>query len=167
MKLIDQLISKWLDEDLWDSPDATLSCVDDFQMRNGVVFPPDFRDYILRANGFRDRYEIDSNAFSFWKLTDLTSIGREFSNRIGDRIELTRYFMFADHSIGLPTYAIRLNESGGEVSPVATVYSDFGHLDVEDSFDSFTMFIRRYLEDPIELATTLPRDTVRRVSETD
>jgi hypothetical protein len=45
------------------------------------------------------------------------------------------------------------------------VYSDFGAIEVEVFFNSFTDFVNHYLDDPRGTAAALPRNTKRVVDE--
>jgi hypothetical protein len=66
--------------------------------------------------------------------------------------------MFADHSVGLPSFAIRLSHEPDSPTPVAGIYSDFGALEVEDFFDSFGAFLDCYLDDPDTARAAIPRN---------
>ena len=70
--------------------------------------------------------------------------------------DAARYFMFADHSIALPTYAIRLSDDPDDDTPVASVFADAGAFGIKVYFKSFTDFVTAYLNDPIKTSAAIP-----------
>src|SRR5215204_2487527 len=81
-----------------------------FEDRHGVTLPADLRDYFLQVDGMGSRSEFDDDFFSLWPLGEVVRASDEFDDPFID--DQPSYFLFADHSIRLPAYAIRLDRSG-------------------------------------------------------
>ena len=163
MTLANQLVSRWLDDGIAVDSGVSPAVVDDFQQTHNVTLPDDFLDYLLAVNGMGEPFVCDDNMFSFWPIQQIESIVDHFPDRtIGVR-DAQRYFMFADHSISLPTYAIKLSNDKSAPTPIATVFFDFGAFDLEDFCDSFTEFVKLYLDNPAHLSACLPTATTERV----
>ena len=127
-----------------------------FQTRNGVVLPRDMAEYFSAINGMGELGTTDDDLFCFFRLQDLASIADRVPDRASRFHDAHRYFIFADHSISLPSYAIRLHSGDSDANPVASVYTDGGALEVEDFFESFSDFVRHYLDDPNGTCVTFP-----------
>ena len=106
-----------------------------------------------------ERGTTDNDVFSFWQLSDVESIAQYLPDRSHRLSNASRYFIVADHSIGLPSFAVLLPATSDDPSPVASVFTDSGALKLENCFDSFTDFLRSYMDDPIETNATIPRST--------
>ena len=136
MELTQQLIDRWTAHGISCPPGMTPRQIADFERRYGVRLPMEFRSYLLTVNGMGERGTCDDDFFSFWSLADVITIAEEFPDRCSGFPDASHYFMFADHSIWLPTFAIRLSSDPADSNPVASVFSDFGAFAVEDKFDS-------------------------------
>jgi len=135
---------------------ATEQQIRQFEAKHNVVLPTDMRSYFQAVNGMGERGVVDDDMFGFWRIQDLISVADELPDRTDDYPDTRRYFMFADHSISLPTYAIRLSSNANDNTPVASVFSDFGAFGISDLFPSFTEFVSSYLTDPYGPCQTLP-----------
>ena len=69
-----------------------------FENLNGVIFPEDFRTYLLLANGFSGG-STDQSMISFWPLEDFKTISRN---------SMETFILFADFLIESHYYAIKL-----------------------------------------------------------
>lgn len=144
----------------------------EFESRHDVLLPEDFRTYFCTVNGMGKAGGADTDTrglrrfflgsgnagtettgdddwFSFWRFEDMVCVAEDLPNRTAHFPDADRYFMFADHSIGLPTFAIKLSPNPTVPTPIASVFADQGELIGEDIYDSFTDFVQNYLDDPI------------------
>ena len=167
MSLASQLISKWMDEGIDIRSGVTSEAIQAFENRHNVILPVDFRNYFAVVDGMGERHTCDSGFFGFWRFQDLVSIADDLPDRAESFGQSHCYFMFADHSISLPTFAIRLSDDRAAPTPVAGIFSDFGALDVENFFDSFTDFVNAYLQSPVRLLNAIPSSTIQRVNRAD
>ncbi|MDA7928498.1 SMI1/KNR4 family protein [Mariniblastus sp.] len=165
MTLANQLVSRWQDDGIAIADGVSIAAVEDFQQKYNVILPSDFHAYLTVINGMGEPFTCDNNMFSFWPIEQIESVADHFPKRTANVIDAKRYFMFSDHSISLPTYAIKLSNNRSDPTPIATVFSDFGAFDLEGFCDSFTDFVRLYLDDPTHLSTCLPTATVERLRE--
>jgi hypothetical protein len=158
---IKRLIARWTAHGIACPPGLSPSEICAFESRHNVRLPDDLRLYFLSVDGMGEKGTYDEDFFSFWQLSDVISIAEMLPDRCVRFGDAHRYFIFADHSINLPGYAIRLSSDPADVNPVASVFFDFGALEVEDFFESFTDFVSQYLDDPFETSVALPRNAGR------
>jgi hypothetical protein len=150
----ERLKAHWLAQGLQLPPGVLEVHLQQFEMHFGVTLPDDMREYFLDVNGMGgvlthdDRLNWDDDLFRFWPLQEVQRMSdsqRYEDLKIADRFS---YFIFADHSVVLPAYAIRLDSvrtgahtviayEGGqhEASIVALSFSEFAerYLNGEDS----------------------------------
>src|SRR5262249_3912041 len=119
------LVAKWKEQGIACPAGVALADVRAFEDRYHVLVPPAMREYFLTVNGMGPPNVCDDDLFNFFPLQDLITVAERLPDRRSTFAEASKYFMFADHSISLPTYAIRLSSSPDAASPVASVYSDF------------------------------------------
>ena len=158
MDQITRLIARWKAHGIDCLAGVPRAEVEAFEALRNVILPPDMRAYFLAVNGMGQLGMCDEDLFSFWPLQQLITIAEDLPDRSARFPESSHYFMFADHSISLPTFAIRLSANLAEPNPVASVFSDFGAFEVENFFDSFTDFLNHYLDDPLKTSTIFPRN---------
>ena len=165
MNAIARLVERWKSTGIACPPGVAPADIAAFEDRYHVDLPSDLREYFLTVNGMDPSDRCDDDLFSFFPLQEVATIAERLPDRCSKFAEASNYFMFADHSIALPTYAIRLSSNPDDPNPVASVYSDFGAIEVEVFFNSFTDFVNHYLDDPRGTAAALPRNTKRVVDE--
>ena len=158
MDLITRLIAHWRSQGIICPGGASLDEMDAFQVQHNIIFPSDMREYLLAVNGMGG-HEWDDDFFSFWSLADIRSISADLPDRSARFAESSKYFLFADHSIFLPAFAIRLTADAKETNPVVCVVADSGLLEVSPAFDSFTDFISAYLNDPVSASLGMRAQT--------
>jgi hypothetical protein len=158
MDQITRLISRWTSHGISCPAGVHVADIHTFEVRHNVNLPSDMRAYFLAVNGMGERGTCDDDFFSFWPLQDLITIAEDLPDRSSRFPDASRYFMFADHSISLPRFAIRLSANVTEPNSVASVFADFGAFEAENFFDSFTDFVNHYLDDPVETSVSLPRN---------
>ena len=120
--------------------------------------PDPFDSLFDSLNGMGDRGTCDDDFFCFWALADVESISEHLPDRCSRFADASHYFIIADHSISLPSYAIRLSADSSAANPVASLFADSGAIAVEDYFESFTDFVLHYLDDPVETSAAFPGD---------
>ena len=156
MDLMQRLIARWTEHGISIPTGASDADIAAFESRTQSILPADLRAYFATVNGMGERGTTDNDFFSFWQLSDIESIA-EFVPDRSERIpDASRYFIIADHSISLPSFAIRLAHNPADPSPIASVVTDNLALELEDVFDSFTDFLRSYLDNPDETSATFP-----------
>lgn len=117
-----------------------------FESRHDVLLPNDLRLYFAAVNGMGELGTCDNDFFHFWQIENVTTIAAFVPDRCSLFQDAEKYLIVADHSISLPSYAIRLSSNPADQNPVACVFTDRGALQVEDFFGSFTDFVTRYLD---------------------
>ena len=157
---LERLTAHWVGNGIDVPRRATEQQIQQFESKHNVVLPQDMRGYFQTVNGMGERGVMDNEMFSFWQIQDLISVAEELADRTQGFPETKHYFMFADHSISLPTYAIRLSSNAQDSTPVASVLSDFGAFGICDIFGSFTEFVTSYLADPYGPCQTIPEELV-------
>ncbi|MCA9170825.1 MAG: SMI1/KNR4 family protein, partial [Planctomycetales bacterium] len=113
-----RLIEHWRLQGIECPVGATESAIRQFEASRGLKLPADMRGYFLAVNGMGERGTYDGNFFSFWQLSDLISVADDLPGRSTCEPDAVRYIMFADHSVDLPTYAIRLSHRDSVETPV-------------------------------------------------
>lgn len=149
MNQIERLIARWTSHEIKCPPGVAPEVIASFESAHSVWLPPDLRTYFLAVNGMGEREVWDRDFFCFWPLEDVVTVRKYLPDRTEHFPDAKSYFMFADHSVGLPTFAIRLSSDSSEATPVATIFSDRGAFEIKNLFESFTGFVDKYLEDPL------------------
>lgn len=125
-----------------------------FQIRNGVLLPSDLQEYFRIINGTNDGYDV--NFFKFFPLSNFKSIndelkywegGPDYSNIVNTLIEYKSYFVFADYSINMFSYAIKLYSEASVENQILVICGDKYKIIAK----SFSEFIDLYLSDSTEL----------------
>jgi hypothetical protein len=156
MDLIQRLITRWADHGIAIRSGAPSDALDDFETRHRLKLPSDFRAYLAAVDGMGEDGTCDEDMFCFFQLADLRTIADLVPDRVSSFPDAQRFVIFADHSISLPSFAIRLTANATDATPVASVFTDGGALGVQEFFDSFTDFLQSYLDGPIETSVLLP-----------
>jgi hypothetical protein len=149
-----KLIMHWRSLNLLIAPGNSEDGVRDFEARNGVALPHDFRKYLLSVNGMVQAggQDCDPNGFAFWPLARVKSVRMEYakhSNPLPEVQDPDRYFVFVDYLQWCWAYAIRLGSrpsDGGQIIHV-------GKINPKVVAGSFTEFVDLYLRDAAELYT--------------
>jgi SMI1 / KNR4 family (SUKH-1) len=116
-----------------------------FEDRFGVALPADLRGYLIQVDGTGSRSESDSDWFSFWPLGDIVRASDEYQDQFIE--DQSSYFIFADHSICLPAYAIQLSRSDTDPNRVIAIWADLRQYSTANVAWSFSEFLDRYLAD--------------------
>lgn len=157
MDLLQKWIARWTEPGIARSPGIFEGDLSSFESRFRCNLPDEHRCYFATVNGIGECCTTDNDLFSFGQFSDMQSISQHFPDRSHHLPNASRYFIFTDHSIGPPVCAISLSSASGDPSPVASVFADSDRLELEECFDSFTDFVRSYLDNRIETAKTFPR----------
>lgn len=115
----------------------------EFENRNGIRMPDEMRNFYRLMDGM-NQGEADDDWISFWPLSQVSTIPEKLSHFRGipdygeiEAIlpEAAKYFVFADHSIWLHVYAVKLSKlsetsevvwiCGKHFKPIAASFGDF------------------------------------------
>ncbi len=140
---VERLRAHWVAQGINPPLGVTEDRLKEFESRFAVSLPPDLRGYFLEINGMGSRDQLDNDVFCFWPLEEVTNCNDEFLDRFME--DQSAYFVFADHSICLPAFAIRLNSSGTGSHPVIAIYSDNREYSTSPIALSFSEFVELYL----------------------
>jgi hypothetical protein len=125
-----------------------------FQSKNNLVIPTDLVDYFKNLNGSNDEY--DDKFYKFYSLSTFKSINDDlknwkgvpdYSNIINTLADYKYYFVFADFSFTMFSYAIRLYVENSFRNEVIVLCGD----EYKIIANSFSEFIDLYLNDSVEL----------------
>lgn len=141
----ERLTSYWSAHGLKPPPSVPKERLREFEGRFGVTLPVDMGSYFLRVDGMGSRDVSDDDWFSFWSLEEIVQASDEYLDQFIE--EQSSYFVFADHSICLPAYAIRLTPDGTGPHRVIAIYSDRREYSISVVAHSFSEFAERYLAD--------------------
>jgi cell wall assembly regulator SMI1 len=141
----ERLQAHWLAQAVTPPAGVTEDRLREFEKRFDVTLPSDMREYFLHVDGMGEPFQWDDDLFNFRPLSQVESI-RDLEIALEDR---SWYFVFADHSIWLPAYAIRLAPSRTDSHPVIAIEFDPCQKEYEASVValSFSEFVERYLSD--------------------
>lgn len=147
-----KLVRHWRSLNLPIAPGNPEEKVREFESRNGVMLPLDFREYLLHVDGMVQAggQDCDPNGFAFWPLARVKSVREEYtkhSTPLPEVPDADRYFVFIDYLQWCWAYAIRLGarpSDGGQIIHV-------GKLNPKVVAGSFTEFVDLYLRDAREL----------------
>jgi hypothetical protein len=138
----ERLRAHWLARGVELPPGVTEDRLREFETRFAVVLPPDMRDDFLHVDGMGEPFQLDDDLLHFRSLSEVKSI----CDAVTGLEDPSSYFVFADHSIGTPTFAIQLTRSGTASNQVIAVdWDERGGLSVSDFSNSFGDFVERYL----------------------
>ena len=139
-RAFERLRAKWADSGILAPAVADNSLIAEFEQRYRVVLPDDLRTYFTTVNGTIERRlgMDDADLIGFWHLDQVRTFAEE---ELADIPDASSIFAFADQSIQVYTYGVRLSDGAAAPTPVvATVGSS--HVVVSPSF---VEFIERYL----------------------
>ena len=147
-----KLISRWRSLDLLIARGNSEENIRGFEARNRVMFPTDFRDYLLRVNGMFQAggQDCDENGFAFWPLARIKSVRAEYAEHSNPLPEVQNpdgYFVFVDYLQWCWAYAICLDARPSDGGRIITV----GKLPSKVVAGSFTEFVDLYLRDAYAL----------------
>ncbi len=147
-EILQSLIDRWASHKLKCPLGVTTADVAEFESKYSVRMPSDLRHYFLQIDGMGGEGIVDNDFFSFWQLRNVRRVSEERAKLAMEYPEAAHYFLFADHSILLPAFAIRLSDDS-RATPVALVWFEPGSIIIQDAFHSFSNFVACYLRDPV------------------
>lgn len=125
-----------------------------FEKNNNVFLPQDLIMYFKNINGTNEEY--DNRFFQFYSLQKFKSINEElkywtglpdYSGIVNSLKDYSKYFVFADYSFHMFSYAIHLHDiidnnknevliiCGSEYKKIANSFSEFVELYLKDSIE--------------------------------
>lgn len=119
---------------------ATEMDISAFEGNYDLKLPPIVRDYFLELNGtIGGKLGMDDERLiGFWRLDQVRPMKEEFPEY--STAEEANLFIFADYSIWVAAYAIRLTSGGDGESAVFLIFSDEPYQIAA----TFEEFLRRY-----------------------
>lgn len=127
----------------------SMADVESFQLKYGVVVPPDVLAYFLTVDG-SSADDMDDDLFRFWPLAEVVPVHEELDERGGvvypDRFAYPDCFVFADYLIHSWLYAVKLTADPTQPAPVYRVTG--GDHPGEQMSASFGEFVARYAANP-------------------
>ena len=137
-----RLIDYWKIQGLAIAEGAGESELDEFESREGVRIPNEFRTYLLAVNGMVQDYDSDGNLFAFWSLPRIKSVREECPECFVD--ETTgNFYAFADFIMWSWAYAVEMSSDPCSAGKVILV----GGLRPQMVSQSFAEFIELYIQD--------------------
>jgi hypothetical protein len=144
---------RWVSSGVVVRPGLPTEQISAFEHRYGVLLPEELRQFYGLMDGMGDG-ETDEELISFWPLSEVGSVPEKLSDFRGipdyggieaSLPDASSYFVFADHSIWVHVYAVRLGPDPAGSGPVVWI----GGKDCwEQITASFAEFLRRYEESP-------------------
>lgn len=156
MSFIDRLVRHWNLADDTPDVDRAANAIDLFEAPFRVALPADVRSFYLRFNAHLvlEMDEMDSDLNSFWPIEEVDRVPSkiegfagipDYSGISASLPDANSYFAFADHSIWVMVYAMRLTSDRS--SPARVIYIADGNTYATIA-DSFAAFWESYLENP-------------------
>lgn len=151
MEFIDRLAKLWDDAGVARNDGASAETIAAFEQGHSVSLPDDVRRFYSRFNG---TIEADTAFIAFWPLDEIDTVPKKLSDYAGipDYSDIAEnlpnaddYFVFADHSIWVNVYAIRLKGEHSAMAPVLWIANGYTFDTMSESFLDFWL---RYLADP-------------------
>jgi hypothetical protein len=141
------LCARWREQGVGLRSGVSVSELNDFEMRNAVILPADFRSFLRLVNGM-DENEMDATTgIRFWSLQEIRSVAEELGRENESRERFRDLYVFADYSLWAHGYAIRLTGNFNDTNPISIIEAE-SPIHVATSFSHF---LERYLEDPPQL----------------
>ena len=138
--MLEDLKSFWGHQGIKLRPGAGEEEIRSFETRYAVRLPEDFRQYLASINGFdqSEHWMTDDNVITFLGLDEIRPLSEYWSPDVADAVD---FFVFADCSLSVHFYAIRLRNAATDQNKVVVVYEEL--IEVAGSFSEF---IERYLQ---------------------
>ena len=145
-RLGDALKAHWTARGLMFRPGALEETLAEFECRHTIRLPSDMRDYFSIVDGMdavdeENLFGWDEDLFRFWPLSEVECVTDYFSLH-----RPSAFYIFSDHSINLPSFAIRLTPKTSSGNCVLAIYSDCGTFKATKVAGSFSEFLGKYLE---------------------
>ena len=139
--LFDRLRREWAESGILAPEVATATEIAAFERRYGVTLPEDLRTYFALVNGTEIGYlgMDDEDLIGFWHLDQVKTFAE-------DEIEgpdASSTFIFADHSIHVITYGVRLSADPTEPTPVVLVGGSKPVVVSQSIAEFFERYLRR------------------------
>lgn len=154
MKKLEDSTKKWHQKSTSYQAIATDDDLFNFQTTNSVILPHDLMRYFKEINGTSGQY--DDKFFQFNAVNELKNVNDEYKDWKGipnyrDIVDILvdseKYFVFANYSFHLFSYAIKLYSYSSSTNEVLVLCG----AEYKKISNSFSEFMELYLNDSIEL----------------
>ena len=154
MDYLGKLKNKWNLENLIQSSIVKDAEIQNFQTIKKIALPHDLKEYFKLLNGTNEKY--DNELYCFYSFNRFQSIDDElknlkgipdYSNIVNTLFDFNKYYVFADYTFHMFSYAIKLNSDISDENEVLIICGD----KFKKIANSFSEFIALYLNDSIEL----------------
>ena len=111
MNFIDRLVELWRLGGVVPDPSLADKSIRKFHNRLDVQFPPDVHAFYRRFHGLIG--DMDSDLNNFWPIEDVDTVSAKvapYYSGVDKIANSTEFFAFADHSIWVHVYAMRLSK---------------------------------------------------------
>ena len=111
-----------------------------FELKYNIRLPADLREYLATIDGFdgSEHWMTDNEVITFLGLDEMKPVSEYWSRDVADA---NNYFVFADYSLAVHVYAIRLSSNSSDSNDVVVLYDRPVKL-----ARSFSEFVIGYLE---------------------
>ncbi|HEX7295343.1 MAG TPA: SMI1/KNR4 family protein [Pyrinomonadaceae bacterium] len=136
---------RWLSQGIKLRPGASEEELAAFETKHSVRLPEDMREYLTTIDGFDDseHWMSDDQLITFLALDEIQPLNKYWSPTVHVGSD---YFVFADCSLSVHVYAIRLASDSAGATDVVVVYDPPRKV-----ADSFSDFVRAYLDGKTEV----------------
>jgi len=133
MYFVEELAHLWKLENHEPDRLSTSAAIETFESRCGVTLPREVRAFYERFNDVLDG-TMDEDLNAFWPLSEIDAVSQYFSSSIPGADEL---FVFADRSIWVHVYAVRLSAKDPESTQVVWIADEDNVAVIADCFSEF------------------------------
>lgn len=152
--IIENVKNKWIEKGIALSPIDSIKEIDKFELENRLLLPEDIKAFFTHLRGGKDMY--DDDLFLFYSFDNFKSIDDslknwrgipDYGNIVNTLAQYKEYYVFANYSIMLFSYAIRLYEYKQNEHEIIVICGD-EYLQIANSFSGF---LELYLNDSVDL----------------
>lgn len=153
--VLEELRNRWRTQGVPLRPGASAAALHAFESKRQVCLPADIVHFYRTMDGMKYG-SADGDFNYFWPLDEIESVPEILSGcrgipdygEIGVMLpDAAEYFVFADHSIWLNVFALRLSRERADRAPVIGICGP-NWWPVSDSFEEM---LRKYAADPMSI----------------
>lgn len=147
------LQQRWLGQGIKLRPGASEDQVVAFEKMHNVIIPADMRQYLTTSDGFdgAEHWMTDDDLITFLALDEIQPLNEYWNPKTPGG---SSYFVFADYSLSVHVYAIKLVRDSSEPNDVVVV----GDIRPQKIANCFSDFAQAYLDG--KSAVLFPRPAI-------